>query len=498
MVKVLSDSKWGSGIILYQQRNKQTGQFDYLVVTNYHVIETTPPPYNIITFDQQKYPVQQVNIDFGETDLVLLKFSSLKAYQPANLTPAFTEGRLSQTTKVTAVGYPIEQSKGLICLEGKVNALLPESLRDGSQIGISPNIKQGMSGGALLNEKNQVIGIIERGNYPFRGYPRSYPLTNNLPLIVPEKIMLPSSWVIPIETLVANAQQNQISLPLAWQIEPNLAEVNPDNTDNTETSKEPIQPIINQLGNVQAELSINKKNRKEVKFSLSIQRDKEKLPQLEIKPDIVKESMIKPTLKVIDLDNDQEPEIIVDIQYKNESCLYDTLSYIYRFNQENNKYDKLIEHKWENVPFYDLKDIDGDGNLEIKTFDGRFSCTLTEKYDTYQQREMLPLQIWHYSIDSDKLELAQPDDYSLEYKNQMLKLLSYYQTQSNDWSSNQDQLQALLAAYTANKLSIKNDPQILTEVQTMYQFPDQQNYIQDLTKLLQKTEYLNNESNESK
>lgn len=66
------------------------------------------------------------------------------------------------------------------------------------------------------------------------------------------------------------------------------------------------------------------------------------------------------------------------------------------------------------------------------------------------------MQIWHDS--QDKLEVSQPSQYPREYKNHALKPLSYYQTQSDYWSSHPDEFQGLLAAYlVSNMLDWENN-----------------------------------------
>ncbi|MTJ11156.1 tetratricopeptide repeat protein [Anabaena sp. UHCC 0187] len=151
-VKVLVDDKEAaSGTII----KKQNGF--YTVLTNYHVIENAKS-VKVVTPDNQIYPVEFSKVDRQDNkkddlyDLAKLTFSSETTYLVAGL----GEENIKPGEKVFAGGYV----KGnLQTTKGTAKLFLNQPLIKGQQIAYNNDIQQGMSGGAIINEKGYLVGI---------------------------------------------------------------------------------------------------------------------------------------------------------------------------------------------------------------------------------------------------------------------------------------------------------------------------------------------------
>jgi hypothetical protein len=140
-------SMCGSGFIIRQ---------DGYILTNYHVIKNA----NQITVTvpgRQAVPARVVTVD-QEKDLAILQVSL------RNITalPIASSETVQVLDTVTVLGYPLPTELGtaLSASDGKVNAI-----RDGRNGGtqlfqIDANVNAGNSGGPLLNNHGEVVGII--------------------------------------------------------------------------------------------------------------------------------------------------------------------------------------------------------------------------------------------------------------------------------------------------------------------------------------------------
>ncbi|WP_392533669.1 tetratricopeptide repeat protein [Nostoc sp. C117] len=149
-VKVLSTNKGGSGVLISKQGHT------YTVLTNAHVI-TNKGSYRIQTHDDKIYTATVINQgdSLKGNDLAVLQFQSQENYQIVALA---STSNVSENQQVFAAGFP-DDSKELVISSGKISLLSTHPLVGGYQIGYTNEIKQGMSGGALLNESGQLIGI---------------------------------------------------------------------------------------------------------------------------------------------------------------------------------------------------------------------------------------------------------------------------------------------------------------------------------------------------
>lgn len=127
----------GSGFCAYQS--------DY-VVTNYHVIEGAYK-ITIITDDSKEYKVNDILIFNQDQDLAILRGNF--ALEPIAIQ---SDPNLKAGQKVTAIGSP----------KGQLNTVSTGVISNADneyELRITAPISPGSSGGVLLNEKNQVIGV---------------------------------------------------------------------------------------------------------------------------------------------------------------------------------------------------------------------------------------------------------------------------------------------------------------------------------------------------
>jgi tetratricopeptide (TPR) repeat protein len=213
-VRVIGDNNSGSGTLLSKRGNT------YLVLTNSHIIRGTTK-ISLTTADGKTYNAQTVpNTNFDKFDLALLQFQSNENYclqEVTNFVP-FTE------MEVMAAGY--SSAKGEIVFRtGVVQKIADKPLKEGYQIGYSSDIEQGMSGGAIINSRGQIIGINGRSAYPILNTGYVYP-DGSRPSNAEIQAMRKLSWGIPISTVLAQVKPEILtaySLPV-----PNISQPVPE------------------------------------------------------------------------------------------------------------------------------------------------------------------------------------------------------------------------------------------------------------------------------
>jgi Flp pilus assembly protein TadD len=151
----------GSGVIIRRDGNT------YTVLTAQHVV-ATPDEYEILTADGQRYPLTYTTVKPlpGGVDLAILEFSSSANYQVAKL------GDPSQTgvaSTVYVAGFPIATkslSDDLVFTPGLIAQIKskPNTPQTGYALVYSNVTQPGMSGGPVLNEAGEVIGIHGQGD----------------------------------------------------------------------------------------------------------------------------------------------------------------------------------------------------------------------------------------------------------------------------------------------------------------------------------------------
>jgi S1-C subfamily serine protease len=213
-VKILLDNnKWGSGVLISRDGNQ------YTLVTNGHVLHGNKEEYTIETSDKQPHQAFVLarfdqHKNYG-TDLAALRFDSPIEYQ------TFKLSQWKQGERVMAVGFPINplpssDDHGFFCTNIAEKSFgLPEPMKKGYQVGYFINVPHGLSGGGLVNDRGELIGIngminpsifVNPDVYKFRDDKTvSKYIAKELNISEDESLkrLSKSSWAIPIESVVS-------------------------------------------------------------------------------------------------------------------------------------------------------------------------------------------------------------------------------------------------------------------------------------------------------
>ena len=160
-ITVLIDNKNSSGSGVIIDRSGTT----YTVLTAAHVVRGTSD-YNIVTSDGRRHSLDKDNIKpLKDVDLAVVKFNSDRGYATAKIgnpnnstegTTAYVAGFPKPTAAVSNALYTF--------MDGRIIANASKSLRDGYSLVYSIDTFPGMSGGPVLNEKGELVGIHGRGD----------------------------------------------------------------------------------------------------------------------------------------------------------------------------------------------------------------------------------------------------------------------------------------------------------------------------------------------
>ena len=170
------------------------------VLTNAHVINGNST-LRIVTHDGQQYEgtvAETYGSNSSPDDVGLIEFKSEVAYTGIPLSSSDPV----KEEEVTAAGYLFGSDK-ISMLDGNLTAILSEPLEKGYRLGYSIDIKQGMSGGPLINREGKLIGINGKRSHPVSIFGDTRYLfkdgreVSELPL----QELNEYSWAIPTETL---------------------------------------------------------------------------------------------------------------------------------------------------------------------------------------------------------------------------------------------------------------------------------------------------------
>ena len=187
----------GSGSLIWRRGNR------HYLLTSLHVVSDSGQ-YQIQTPDDQVHRGQVVATfsSTNEADLALLRFQSSQSYPVLQFTVSL-QGLIDQQT--LACGFPMTsqlvQSEELYCNTGKVSAILKQPLSGGYQVGYTNLIKQGMSGGPVLNQYGELVGVNGLSQFPL--FSNAYTFQNGR-LASEEEISIIKalSWAIPTRTAI--------------------------------------------------------------------------------------------------------------------------------------------------------------------------------------------------------------------------------------------------------------------------------------------------------
>ena len=207
-VKILDQDFLGSGFIV------QHSDQDYIVITNQHVLRAGEAPYKIETVDGKTHVAEVItdmsNADY-QYDLAILKFTTDVDYETAKIA---SSSSLNVGDRVFAAGFPYREfgsartpdlfpesqhpGRDLALKQGRIAIILDRALEEGYQIGYTNDVRKGMSGGALLNQKGEVIGVNGKHAYPLWESPEIYQ-DGSEPCPALQELITRSSLAIPIE-----------------------------------------------------------------------------------------------------------------------------------------------------------------------------------------------------------------------------------------------------------------------------------------------------------
>ncbi|MDF5730913.1 MAG: serine protease, partial [Rhizonema sp. PD38] len=146
--------RYGSGVIIKRVGNT------YTILTTAHVIDV-PDKYEIVTADNQHYQLNYSSVKrLPGVDLAVAEFTSNRIYTVAKIGNSDTA---KEGTKIYVSGYPepsyaINQSIYTVTV-GDLTANASKPLRDGYALVYTNETKPGMSGGAVLNNNGELVGI---------------------------------------------------------------------------------------------------------------------------------------------------------------------------------------------------------------------------------------------------------------------------------------------------------------------------------------------------
>lgn len=201
-VRVYSGRVWGTGILI--------GERDgiYTVVTNDHVLlPGGGQNYRVETPDGRTHAAEMLrSVSWGGNDLGVVRFPSPdRPYTVAAI--AQTPATLGET--VIAAGFPLEadrsRNRGFIITEGTISRWMERPFVGGYQLGYTNDIFSGMSGGPLLNDRGEVVGVNGMHKYPLWG---SYRFADGSS--PPETVaaqLVRYSWAVPIQTVLQLAPE---------------------------------------------------------------------------------------------------------------------------------------------------------------------------------------------------------------------------------------------------------------------------------------------------
>jgi S1-C subfamily serine protease len=185
-VRVSSLAVVGSGVLVAKNGNR------YQVLTNAHNLLGTDVA-QVQTEDGETHQAQRLpRQSWGKKDLALLEFQSNRTYQLAEWSPQMATKGL----EIVAVGFDFDRSVVTIS-NGQVSQLLEKPMKNGYQLGYSSYLRQGMSGGPILDRHGLLLGINAITAYPILN--RAYVFADgSRPSTSTIKQMRRSNWGIPL------------------------------------------------------------------------------------------------------------------------------------------------------------------------------------------------------------------------------------------------------------------------------------------------------------
>jgi hypothetical protein len=254
-------------------------------------------------------------------------------------------------------------------------------------------------------------------------------------------------------------------------------------------AQETPQVKISEAGNIKVEVSYQEKESLIENPQLKIFREGQILleqplqvnlmnPKTNQVEEVVQSFLGEPEPQIIDLDQDQEPEIILLMSTPGSRCCSHSLIYQYEPTQQTYTY---IQQDWGSFGSAGkLIDINQDSRLEFIAIDDRFSGEFAGYAGSFH-----PIQIWHYQAGTMIDVTRQFPD--VIYKH-VYTLWSTYEKVKQQ--KNSRLIQSILAAYLADKYLLGQQEDGWQRVKQAYQENDREEYFYRLRQLLKDTGYM--------
>jgi V8-like Glu-specific endopeptidase len=159
-VQIVGENNSGSGVILQRQGDT------YTVLTVAHAVDNSTN-YKIVTPDDRSYQIipDSIRVASGNIDLAVVKFKSTTKYATAKLGNC---NALKEGMDLYVAGFPNKSlaiTESVFALrEGKVTANSSKNFGKGYSLIYSNVTVSGMSGGAVLNGKGELVAIHGMGD----------------------------------------------------------------------------------------------------------------------------------------------------------------------------------------------------------------------------------------------------------------------------------------------------------------------------------------------
>lgn len=206
----------GSGVII-----KREGQ-TYTVLTAHHVVQASTD-FTVMTPDDKKHPMTQGSIQiFPGIDLALIKFTSADSYSVAKM------GDSTQSPSGTGsfvAGFPgtteVRSEPEYYFTSGEIAANGNKPRKDGYTLAYNNQTLPGMSGGPVLNEKGELIGI--HGRAENTAVPQNTRVREDIYVLKTE-----FNYAVPINTFLRLSSQVNKTLAFGTPNRPVISEPKAD------------------------------------------------------------------------------------------------------------------------------------------------------------------------------------------------------------------------------------------------------------------------------
>ncbi|MCM1985390.1 serine protease [Lyngbya confervoides] len=157
-VRIQHPTSSGSGILIQRQGNQ------YTLLTAAHVL-AEPGPYQVVTPDGKSHRLTPDSIQsHSQADLAIAQFQSADSYEIA----VISQAPLTEGSSVFVAGFPATTAAitepVYSFTDGKLMAQAKTALADGYGLIYNNQTLPGMSGGPVLNQEGQLIGIHGRAD----------------------------------------------------------------------------------------------------------------------------------------------------------------------------------------------------------------------------------------------------------------------------------------------------------------------------------------------